>query len=105
MNVIDIGTVLNKLDDYTDERTSETKVFGIRFLSEKGFREMTCRKNFKNYKQRQPAGERTKQNYNLQKNGVMRLFDVAKQEHRSVRPDTMFMFRDHKSKEWIRIWH
>lgn len=105
--MIDIGTVLNKLDDYVDEGRSDVKVFGIRFLSEKGFREMSCRKNFKSFRRERPKirGERTKQNYNLQKNGVMRLFDVEKQEHRSVRPDTMFMFRDHKSKDWQKIWH
>lgn len=106
--MIDIGTVLNKFNDTVDERTSETKAFGIKVLTATGeVREMVCRKNVKSPKARLESEpeERGKMNYNLKKNGVMLVQDLEAMAPRSVKVACILQFKDFLSNHWEDVRH
>lgn len=104
---IDIGTVLNKIDNTVDDETMEVRRFGIRYLTENGKGEMLdCRKNvkdpFKNQKGKTP--EKGKFKYSLKQKGTILLTSEEK-AYRSVLVSTIYEFKDFKSSRWIRVRH
>jgi hypothetical protein len=104
MDRIDIGTVLNRLDDTVDIRTSEVKTYGIRFLRDNGtIRTMLCRKNMKTPgrgRGLKPAGNGM---YHLKRTGTMLVSEGD--QMRSIKPATIFEFKDHQASEWITVFH
>ncbi len=104
---IDIGTVLNKIDNTVDDESMEVRRFGIRYLTEKGMGEMLdCRKNvkdpFKNQKGKTP--EKGKFKYSLKQKGTILLTSEDK-AYRSVLVSAIYEFKDFKSPRWIRVRH
>lgn len=104
---IDIGTLLNKIDNTVDDESMEVRRFGIRYLTEKGTGEMLdCRKNvkdpFKNQKGKTP--EKGKFKYNLKQKGTILLTSEEK-AYRSVLVSAIYEFKDFKSSRWIRVRH
>lgn len=103
MDVIDIGSVLNRFNDTVDLRTTEVKIYGIRFLRDNGtIRTMLCRKNVKTpgRGKKKPVGDGM---YNLKRTGTLLVGEGELM--RSVKPASIFQFKDHNSKEWIRVHH
>lgn len=107
--MIDIGTVLNKISDTVDERSNETKVFGLKFLTAEGLiREMQCRKSVKMPKaglKEEGATRKGKMNYNLKVNGVLLLQDLEAQAPRSVKASCILQFKDFKTQHWEDVRH
>lgn len=104
---IDIGTVLNKLNDTVDEKTQDVKVFGIRFINSKGdTREMIVRKNVKNPQQKQLVrAPRGKEQFHLQRNGVMLVNAEGEDHPRTIKTAMIYGFRDYKESYWLNVFH
>ncbi len=105
---IDIGTVLNKFDDTYDEGSKEVKTYTIKFITKDGRkREMLCRKSVKSPKQGKSGQltERGKGKYNLKYHGGILLYDEQLQSYRTVKVAHIFGFKDHKSKQWLDVFH
>lgn len=106
---IDIGTVLNILDDTVDEITGKVKTYGIRFVTGDGrIRELTnCRKNVKNPHQEviKNTDGKGRRMFNLKYHGAVLLWDEDGQVPRSPKASLMFQFRDYNSKKWLDIFH
>jgi hypothetical protein len=107
---IDIGTILNKLDDTVDEETNEVKTYGIRYLKKKDAdgkvtgEILRARKGVKNPKARmKKAGNnaRGKYRYNLKENGVILLKDDDADVFRSIKAACIYGFRDYGSDVWL----
>jgi hypothetical protein len=109
MNVIDIGSVLNKFDDTYDEKKNEVKSYGIQFITDEGrVRTMHCRKGVKAPKQQLTEGgnqERGKFRFNLKRNGTIMLHDIDINKTRTPKVAAIFAFRDHKSTNWLKVFH
>lgn len=108
MNLIDIGTVLNKFDDTVDERDSAVKEYGIRFITADGrVRTMRARKGVKSPLQqlRKPNQPRGKGQFNLQRHGTMQVYDIAIGEIRAVKVAGIFAFKDFKQTAWYKVRH
>jgi hypothetical protein len=108
MNVIDIGTVLNRFDDTYDEQNNLVKSFCIKFITEDGrVRSMHCRKGVKAPKQQLKNGnqDRGKFRFNLKRNGSILLHDIDINESRSPKVAMIFMFKDFNSTEWLKVFH
>lgn len=104
---IDIGTLLRKLNDTVDEKTQDTKVFGVRFLNANGdTRELIVRKNVKNPKQeplqRAPRG---KEQFHLQRNGVILVNAEGENHPRTIKTAMIYGFRDYKESYWLNVFH
>jgi hypothetical protein len=107
MDQIDIGTVLNKLNDTVDVVTQVVKTYGIRFINDRGEkREFIFRKNVKSPKQvkiaTDPAG---KEMYNLQRNGVILLKNPGEDHPRSIKTCMIYGFKDFNSSTWLKVFH
>ncbi len=107
---IDIGTAVKKLDDLIDEGTGRVKTYGIRFITSDGrIRTMEqARKNVKNPRQKLKNGNSQKRGrriYNLKYHGVILLHDDYQNQFRSVKLANIFQFRDHKSNQWLDVFH
>jgi hypothetical protein len=104
MDVIDIGSVLNRFNDTVDLRTTEVKTYGIRFLRDNGtIRTMQCRKNVKTPgRGRGPKPVGTGLTH-LKRTGTLLVGEG--EQIRSVKPASIFQFKDHNSSEWIRVFH
>jgi hypothetical protein len=108
MNVIDIGTVLNKLNDTVDEHDSTVKEYGIRVMTADGrLRTMRCRKNVKSPKQqlRSALDPRGKVMFNLKRNGTLLVQDLDLDEPRSPKVAFIYHFRDFNETTWSRVRH
>jgi hypothetical protein len=108
MGVIDIGTVLNKFDDTVDELDATVKEYGIRFITIDGrLRTMRARKNVKSPKQqlRKPTEERGNRMFNLKRNGVMLVHDLAIDQPRTVKVATICAFKDFNQSTWNNVRH
>lgn len=104
---IDIGTVLNKINDTIDEATQDVKVFGLRFITVKGeTREWIVRKNVKaphqQPKSRDPKG---KEQFHLQRHGVMMVNIDGTDKIRTIKPAMIYGFRDYKESYWLNVFH
>jgi hypothetical protein len=105
--MIDIATVLSKLNDTFDERTHQEKYYGIRFLDRHGnTHEVTVRKNVKSPQLKQDVKRtRGKDEFNLQRQGTVLLA-----EHNAIHPITpkacmIYGFRDFQSNKWLNVFH
>ncbi len=108
MGQIDIGTVLNHFDDTVDERTSEVKEYGIRFITVDGrVRTMRARKNVKSPKRqlRAPLSNRGGITWNLKRNGTLLAHDLDIDEPRTVKVATIIGFKDFKTTTWLNVFH
>jgi hypothetical protein len=110
MDVIDIGTVLNKFADTVDEDNLKVKEYGIRFITSDGrVRTMRARKGVRNETLKQqlqkPLQVRGKITYNLQRAGNMQLHDLDINEPRTVKPSMFFSFKNFRHTEFSRIQH
>lgn len=105
--MIDIGTVLNKLNDTVDEGTQAVKNYGLRFLKQNGeTREVRCRKNVKSPRQGMKGKDpRGKELYNLKRNGLMLIQDIDIDEPRSIKVSMIYGFRDYQSSKWLNVFH
>ena len=107
---IDIGTVLNKIDNTVDDDSLEVKTFGLRFLTDKGISELIdCRKNVRDpFKGKQTAKHQLpakgKFKYNLKRKGTILLTSHLK-DYRSVLVSAIYEFKDFKSNRWLRVKH
>ena len=107
---IDIGTVLNKLNDTVDQQTQDVKVFGLRFLvklkpGQGVTREMIVRKNVKAPKQKHSVQERGKGTYSLQKNGILRAYSEERGHPIDIKTAMIYGFRDYKESYWLNVFH
>lgn len=108
--LLDIGTVLNKFNDITDERDHAVKEYGIRFItregkvrymrSRKGVREITLQQQLQ-----KPLQVRGKITYNLQRAGNMQIHDLDLDKPRTVKPSMIFAFRDFQHTEFSNVRH
>jgi hypothetical protein len=108
MAVIDIGTVLNKINDTYDENNAVVKHYGLMFITADGrVRTMDARKNVKSPKQelKEPLRKRAKGLFNLQRHGTILLEDLARKEARTVKVATIFGFKDFKQSVWHNVRH
>lgn len=106
--MIDIGTVLNKINDTYDERTTVVKSYGLMFITADGrVRTMDARKNVKSPKQglRQAQAPKAKGLFNLQRHGTILLEDLQKRESRTVKVATIFGFKDFNQSPWHNVRH
>lgn len=104
---IDIGTVLNKVNDTYDEQSMEVKTFGIKFLNKDGDqRELTIRKNVKNPLQKQRSRDaKGKEQVHLQRNGVILVQAEGEDHPRMIKTAMIYGFRDFKSATWLNVFH
>jgi hypothetical protein len=106
---IDIGSVLNKFDLTIDDQKTVTKSFGIRFVKPDGtIREiMHARKNVKNPSIIKSKDEKktNRSMFNLKFHGTMLLYDDDEEAYKNVKVAHMFQFRDHRSNNWLDIFH
>lgn len=104
---IDIRAVLAKIDQLTDDRTNQSRTFGIRFLTTKGISELIdCRKQVAETRSK-AGGEfpsKGKMNYNRKRNGII-LLEAPGKPYRSVLVSTIFEFKDFLDTRWIRVRH
>lgn len=99
MSDIDIATVLNKLNDTVDERTTTAKSYGLRFLNKDGItRELICRKNVR-------AGVRGKYQFSLKDRGLVQVTAEGESHPRLIKPTMIYGFRDYKSQVWQNVFH
>lgn len=108
MNVIDIGTVLQKFDDTYDEQDLTVKEYGLRFITADGrLRTMRARKNVKSPKQQlqAPLAKRAKGLFNLKRNGTMLVQDLDKAVPRTVKVFACCAFKDFNSNPWLNVRH
>lgn len=101
--MIDIASVLRKLDDTYDEGTQEVKEYGLRFITSDGrLRTMVCRKNEKNPGKGSRKPTRLP-HYNLKRSGTMLVTEAS--HPRAIKPATICAFRDYKTTAWIPVFH
>lgn len=101
--MIDIASVLRKLDDTYDEGTQEVKEYGLRFITADGrLRTMVCRKNVKNPGRGSKKPTRSA-SFNLKRAGTMLVTEGSQPRH--VKPATICGFRDHNSTVWLPVFH
>lgn len=110
MDVIDIGTVLNKFADTMDEQSLQVKDYGLRFITSDGrVRTMRARKGVREESLKQklqsPLQVRGKITYNLQRAGNMQLHDINLDAPRTVKPSMFFAFKNFGHTEYARIQH
>jgi hypothetical protein len=109
MSVIDIGTVLNKLDDTVDEQLNTVKQYGLQFITADGrLRTMLCRKNVKSPKQQlaKPLQKRGRVLWNLQRHGTMFVQDLDLNQARAVKVATICGFTSSpESNTYLRVFH
>lgn len=107
MYQIDIGTVLNKLNDTVDLVSQHVKDYGIRFINNRGEqREFVFRKNVKSPKQKKVGSDPFgKDMYNLQRNGVMLLRNPGEDHPRSIKTCMIYGFKDFNSSTWLKVFH
>ena len=105
--MIDIGTVLGRLNDTYDETNQQLKKYGIRFINKEGeTRELTVRKNVKN--PMQEAIHRAawgKEQHNLKRNGVMLVQAEGEEHPRTIKTAMIYGFRDFNSTTWLNVFH
>lgn len=104
---IDIGSVLQKIDQYLDD-FDQVKTFGIRYLKAPGIEgEMTdCRKNVKDPKRARTGkvDKRAKSQFSLKERGIIRMHNEEK-GYRDITVACIYQFKDHKSSRWIAVRH
>lgn len=106
---IDIGTILNKLDDTVDVNTGAVKTFGFRFLKVKDENGkilgeiVNARKGVKNPKAKHsaPKEPKGKFRFNLKSTGNIMLFDEEKQRYRTIKVACIYQFRNHGETKWL----
>ena len=106
--MIDIATVLKKLNDTYDEQTHEEKYFGIKFIDRNGLiHETEVRKNVRSAKLKQKTFDnRGKTEVNLKRNGIIMLRERHNTDH-PITPKVcmIFGFKDYNSKTWHNVFH
>jgi hypothetical protein len=104
---IDIATVLKKLNDTYDEQTMEEKYFGIAFIDRNGLKHTReCRKSVKSPQLKQSRHDsRGRAEINLKRNGIIMLRDVNQDHPITPKVCMIYGFRDHKTAEWLRVYH
>jgi len=103
MNQIDTASALAKMNDTWDESASEEKTYGIRFATEKGFREIyNARKSVKFPQQQGKPIENNRGKSNKKFNGLVQVYDNDLKQFRDIFFDCILAFRDYKSTQWTR---
>ncbi|MEJ0030931.1 MAG: hypothetical protein WDO15_11400 [Bacteroidota bacterium] len=100
---IDIGHVLNRIDDTIDEHSRAVKEFGLKFITSDGrCRTIRCRKNIKfpRAKRKESKTKIDRSTFNLKENGAILVGDLDKGEMRTIKIASIAFFRDHKKTEW-----
>lgn len=99
MSEIDIGTVLNKLNDTINENTMAPKVYGLRFINKHGeTRELMCRKNVR-------TGHKGTYQFSLKNNGLLQIQAEGEDHPRLIKPTMIYGFKDDLSKVWFNVFH
>jgi hypothetical protein len=99
MHEIDIATVLNKLNDTIDERTTTSKAYGLRFINREGEkRELICRKNVR-------IGVRGRYQFSLKDRGLVQVTAEGENHPRLIKPTMIYGFQDHQSQVWQNVFH
>jgi hypothetical protein len=100
-SVIDTASALAKMNDTWDERTSSPKTYGLRFGSQKGFREIyNARKGVRHPQQKREERKTTGNHANLKLSGLVQVFDDDIQQFRDIKFAQIIAFRDHNSSTW-----
>lgn len=106
--MIDIGTVLKKLNNSYNEESQEVPHFGIRFIDRNGLTHEYdgVRKNVKNpkIKQRGPVTN-GKAEVNLKRNGIVMLHPSNSNHPITPKACMIYGFRDHNSPNWLNVFH
>lgn len=105
---IDIGSVLNKIDQYLDPH-GEVKTFSFRYLKADGVvgELLNCRKNVKDPKRERigPPQKGGKFDYTLKERGVILLYSDDEEKYRNITVACIFEFKDHKDHRWTQVRH
>lgn len=103
MNQIDTASALAKMNDTFDESKEVVKTYGLRFISEKGFREIyNARKGVKHPQQQGKPGTEIRQNSNKKFSGLVQVYDEDLKQFRDIFFDCIIAFRDYQTDQWIK---
>jgi hypothetical protein len=104
MNQIDTASALARLNDTWDESLSVEKTYGLRFITEKGFREIyNARKGVKFAQQKGKPNDTNRGKSNKKFSGLVQVYDNDLKQFRDIFFDCIVAFRDYKDSKWIRI--
>ena len=105
MNQIDTASALSKMDETWDYQLDRVKTFGLRVITQKGFKEYyNARKNVKLPQQqgKEPSATmRGKSNKKL--NGTVLIYDQDLNQTRDIFFDNIVAFRDYNSSTWTQV--
>lgn len=104
---VGIEAVLDKLNHTVDVESSVVRDYGLKVLTAEGPSMLySIRKYTKGLKQQTTGQEkRGKDYYNLQRNGIIMVEDIAAGHPKSITAAMIFAFRDHESNEWQKVFH
>lgn len=100
---IPIETILAKIDHTIDD-DGTVRSFGIRYLKKGGLigERFHVRKGVEPRRQLDGGSNpRGKIKYNLKSKGVIRLYDIDRDEIRDIKVSAIFQFRDFRSTTWL----
>jgi hypothetical protein len=104
MNVIDTASALAKMNDTWDEIQDREKTYGLRFITEKGFREIyNARKGVKFPQQKGKPSAEPRNNSNKKFSGLVQVYDADLKQFRDIFFDCIIAFRDYNDTTWQRV--
>ena len=106
--MIDIGSVLKRIDDTVDERTLRVKEYGLRFITADGrLRTIIGRKNVKGLKQKADTSKnpRGKFRYNLKRNNTLLFHDDAIDRPTTIKVACITHFKGFEENTWQKVFH